>query len=323
MLTLINWDYRAYRNTISYQRKLWSSNSVARYAVQVPPVGGDTCFADASRALATLPEAQRKRRQDTFALATFQDPKLKHAVFRFILDEFLWWSDEVPELDTELDHVRSAGLKPWRLFAVRLGAKLEKLLEQSSTSCQCCHGFRTFELHWVVLVAIKVCEVFVGASQTNPRILQPIWQFRSKLARLIMMHFIMWRNQAGLQVQMPATMNEDPWPASYSKNLQDIKHICEKSFRLTPALFLPTQRTLQTFTDMFIFEEGLRFLTRSCTNPFWPLSVEQKMHQSQQGPTLRWALSNAQRCLWCLDSSRSSWLSEEAKLCCSCETNRF
>ena len=59
---------------------------------------------------------------------------------------------------------------------------------------------------------------------------------------------------------------------------------------------------------MFIFQEGLRFLTRSCTKPFWPLDVE------QQGPTLRWALSNVQRCLWCLDGSRScSWLSDEAK----------
>lgn len=113
MLTpgLLKCDHRAYRNTISYQRKLWSSNSVARYAVQVPPVGGDTCFADASRALATLPEAQRKRRQDTFALATFQDPKLNgHAVFRFILYEFLWY--EGLELDgTELDQICSAGLK--------------------------------------------------------------------------------------------------------------------------------------------------------------------------------------------------------------------
>jgi len=40
------------------------------YAVQVPPVGGDTCFADASRALATLPEAQRKRLESLEAICS-------------------------------------------------------------------------------------------------------------------------------------------------------------------------------------------------------------------------------------------------------------
>jgi len=42
----------------------------ALYAVQVPPVGGDTCFADASRALATLPEAQRKRLESLEAICS-------------------------------------------------------------------------------------------------------------------------------------------------------------------------------------------------------------------------------------------------------------
>lgn len=246
LLGLLKCDHGDYRNTISYQRKLWSCNSVARYAVQVPPVGGDTCFADASRALATLPEAQRKRRQDTFALATFQDPKLNtHAVFRFILYEFFGYCGigrhgTGPDLQCRLES----------LEAICSQAGPKKLQEQSSTWIP---YFRIALGRTCSCVAVKVCEVFVSiACHSNPRILQrPIWQFHSNLARLIMMHFIMWRNQApGLRVQMSLCHHERGSLARLI--LQDIKHICEKSFCLTPALFLPTKRSTDFYRHVHL-----------------------------------------------------------------------